>query len=99
MTTWIVSRHPGAVEWLRRNGFIPDQIVPHLDLEALAVGDRIIGTLPIDRVAQVWERGARYYHLCLPLTLASRGRELDADELQRMGASVACFYAKSLPGI
>jgi hypothetical protein len=34
MTVFFVSRHPGALNWMRRRGIVFDRLVPHL-----AMGD------------------------------------------------------------
>jgi|GEM_PF-1990949 len=84
--TWFVSRHPGAVEWARRQGVVVDRVVAHLELKQLRAGDHVLGTLPVHLVARVIERGADYWHLSLDLPQGMRGRELDADELEACGA-------------
>lgn len=86
MTTWFISRHPGAVEWACRHGIAFDRHVSHLDPAALKPGDTVIGTLPINLAAEVCARGAAYLHLSLDLPPTARGHELDAEELERFGA-------------
>jgi CRISPR-associated protein Csx16 len=81
MTTFFISRHPGAVEWARRQGLAVDCWLPHLDVEQVQAGDTVAGTLPIHLAAQVCDRGARYLHLSLDLPAELRGRELSADQL------------------
>ena len=95
MSTWIVSRHPGAVAWLRRHYELEHaRVVEHLVPDAIVAGDQVIGTLPVQLIAAVCQRGACYHHLQIPLTLAHRGRELDADELDALGASLECYSAR-----
>lgn len=91
MTTWFVTRHPGAVEWARRKGLIVDRQIAHLDPERIAPGDTVIGILPVNLAARVCERGARYFNLSLDLPADARGRELSADELEAYGARVEEF--------
>ena len=86
MSTWFVSRHPGALQWLRAQGIETDHQVDHLDLCQVAPGDRVLGTLPINLAAEVCARGASYFHLSLVLPRELRGRELDAEDLHRLGA-------------
>ncbi len=88
---WFVSRHPGAVEWAQRHGLRIDRFVPHLDPDAVASGDTVIGTLPVHLAARLCERGANYLHLSLDLPPAWRGRELTADELDAAGARLDAF--------
>ncbi len=86
MTTWFVTRHPGAVEWARRQGIVVDHPVAHLEVDRIALGDVVIGTLPVNLAAAVCACGGRYRHLSLDLPAEWRGRELSADDMQRFGA-------------
>lgn len=88
MTTWFVSRHPGALRWMRQHGPGFDQHVPHLDPAQVQPGDAVIGTLPVNLAAQVCASGAAYWHLALEMPAQSRGRELSADELLTLGATL-----------
>ncbi|GIX15053.1 MAG: hypothetical protein KatS3mg118_3012 [Paracoccaceae bacterium] len=80
-----VSRHPGAVEWARRQGIVAEA-VHHLDPSAIRPGDTVIGTLPVHLAAEVCARGGRYLHLVLDLPPEARGRDLSAEEMDRHGA-------------
>lgn len=86
MTTFFVSRHPGAIEWARRRGLTVDRFVRHLTPEEIVPSDVVIGTLPVHMAGEVCARGAAYLHLALDLPAEARGRELGADELERFGA-------------
>lgn len=97
-TTWLVSRHAGAQEWLlRRYPRAESRIVAHLDVTAVQNGDRVIGTLPVQAIADICARGATYIHLTIPMAPVHRGRELDADELDALGATLECFHAEHRP--
>ena len=91
MTTWFVSRHPGALQWMKQHGPAFDRHVPHLDPAQVQPGDCVIGTLPVDLAAQVCTRGAAYWHLTLALPADARGRELSAQELLSLGATLQPF--------
>lgn len=91
MTTWFVSRHPGALHWMQVHGPAFDQHVAHLDPARIAAGDTVIGTLPVNLAAEVCARGASYRHLTLELPAHARGRELSAEELQALGATLQEF--------
>ncbi len=99
MTTWFISRHPGAVEWVRRRGLPVDQYVTHLDPACVQPGDTVIGTLPVNLAGAICKRGARYLHLSLELPANLRGRELTADDLETMRARLQPFEVWALaPG-
>jgi len=95
MTFWFVSRHPGAVEWARRQGLAVDRWVAHLDAGEIEPGDTVAGTLPVQVAARVCERGGRYLHLSIELPAPARGHELDADELVRLRARLEDYLVLS----
>ena len=96
MTTWFVSRHPGALHWMRQHGPAYDQHVPHLDPAQVQPGDAVIGTLPVNLAAHVCARGATYLHLALEMPAQQRGQELSAHELQALGATLQPFHVQPL---
>lgn len=96
MTTWFVSRHPGALQWMRQHGPTFHRHVVHLNPADVQPGDTIIGTLPVHLAAQVCERGASYLHLTLELPAHARGRELSANELSVLGAALQQFHIQPL---
>ncbi|WP_310460922.1 CRISPR-associated protein Csx16 [Sphaerotilus sp.] len=93
---FFISRHPGAVEWARRQGLAVDHWLTHLDPAAVRPGDTVAGTLPIHLAAQVCARGGRYLHLSLDLSAHLRGRELSAEELVQAGARLEPYTVAHL---
>jgi CRISPR-associated protein Csx16 len=88
MTTYFVTRHPGALEWAARQGLAVDCQLSHLEVAVIQPGDTVIGILPLNLVAEVCARGARFFNLSLTVPPEARGRELSADELEQFGARV-----------
>ncbi len=97
MTTWFISRHPGAIEWAERKGLPIDHYVVHADPLQIQPGDTVIGGLPVGLVAAVCARGARYLHLTLDLPAHLRGRELSADQLEQLDARLEEYQVKNTP--
>lgn len=95
MTTFFISRHPGAVEWAVRQRLAIDHVVPHLDPAQVQPGDTVIGSLPVNLAAQVCAGGAAYWHLSVELPAELRGRELSADDLESLGARVEAFEVQA----
>ncbi|MHC1624881.1 MAG: CRISPR-associated protein Csx16 [Methermicoccaceae archaeon] len=82
----LVSRHPGAVAWLKSKGF-EGEVVAHLTPEMVGEGDVVVGVLPVHLVAELKERGARVIILVLPqVPPEKRGAELSPEEMDRFGA-------------
>jgi CRISPR-associated protein Csx16 len=96
MTTTLVTRHPGAVEWVARQGIAVDVLLPHLDPASIQPGDIIIGTLPVNLAAEVCARGGQFWYLSLDLPDGARGRELSADDLEAYDARLEAYAIQRL---
>ena len=95
MTTYFITRHPGAIEWAARQGIAVDVCLKHLDnLCMLQSGDTVAGILPVNLAAEVCARGVRYLHLSLELPPEARGRELTAGEMTVYGARLEEFMVR-----
>lgn len=90
---YFISRHAGAHEWAQRKGF-DAKVVSHFDTKVVEKGDLVIGTLPVHLAADVCQRGGRYFHLVLELGPEDRGKELSADRMEELGATVQEFVIK-----
>lgn len=90
---YYISRHPGALDWLRANAPRPAMLIRHLSsLDALGPEDTVIGTLPIHLVAEVCRRGVRYLHLQIDLPAHLRGVELTAEQLTELDAHLVEYF-------
>lgn len=96
MTTFLVTRHPGALEWARGQGIAFDRHVVHLDPEEISAGDKVIGSLPVNLAAEVCARGAEYWNLSLRLERGDRGRELSTEDLARCGATLEHYTVRRI---
>ena len=100
MKTYFVTRHAGAVDWARRQGHGGAVMLAHLDgatLAGLQAGDVVIGTLPVNLVAEAGRRGARYFHLVLDLPAEARGRDIGAQDMEVFGARLEEYRAERIP--
>jgi CRISPR-associated protein Csx16 len=98
MTVLFVTRHTGARDWATRQGHDAATIVAHLEpsqIASLRPGDTVIGTLPVNIVAELCARGVRYLHLSLDLPAEARGRDLSADEMDAFGARLEAFDVRA----
>lgn len=96
MTTWFVSRHSGATEWAEQQGLIVDRQVSHLETSQVSAGDIVIGSLPVNLVAEINQNGARYLHLVLPLPEYLRGKEISAEIMKQQGARLEEFQVRRI---
>ena len=97
MTTYFVSRHPGAIAWAKQQEFVIDQLVMHLDASLIQAGDIVIGSLPVHLAARVCKSGGRYFHLSMEMPADKRGRELSTDELSQYGVVAEEFQVHKSP--
>ena len=86
MTKWLVSRHPGAIEWFANQSIAYDKVVSHLDAAEVRAGDSVFGILPINLVHELNLAGVRYFHIAVKLPPQMRGIELSASQLNELGA-------------
>jgi CRISPR-associated protein Csx16 len=91
---WLVTRHVGANAWATQQGITIDRHVEHLDLAQIQANDTVIGTLPIQMVAELCALSARYWHLVLEVPLALRGVELSAEQMRVCGARLEAFFVE-----
>lgn len=94
MTTYFVSRHAGAVEWVRGQGYDAVVHVTHLQTDRVKAGDIVLGTLPVSLIAEICTKGARYYHLTLNTPPDMRGEELTPEQMDQFGAGLVEYTAR-----
>lgn len=96
MTTYFISRHSGAIEWIEQLGVEIDHYVGSFDTNIVQMGDNVIGTLPISLIAEVCDRGGTYFHICLELPANLRGSELSAQQMRDCNARLECYTAQKI---
>ncbi len=96
MTIYFISRHAGAKDWITTQGIAIDKIQSHLDINDIHEGDTVIGTLPIQLVAAVCQRGGYYLHLTLNLPEYLRGKDLTPEDMNRVGAKLEQFMVEKI---
>lgn len=83
MTTVIVTRHRGAIEWLKHHG-IRGEVRDHISADEIAALPPcfIVGVLPLPLAVAAVQAGHRYISLQLDLSRAQRGQELSVAEME-----------------
>ncbi|MFY9179919.1 MAG: CRISPR-associated protein Csx16 [Venatoribacter sp.] len=94
MKTWFISRHPGALQWAKENNILFDEHVSHLDSSIVNVGDKVIGSLPVNLAAEICAKGAEYWNLSLFIPAELRGKELSAEQLTQFDAKLEKYDIK-----
>lgn len=95
MATFFISRHSGAQEWAVREGYEGAKVVTHAGddfFDGLEPGDLVLGTLPVQLAEQVCSVGAEYHHLELSIPAELRGKELTAEMMTELGATLTRFH-------
>ena len=93
---FVVTRHPGAIEWLARQGYDATPIA-HLDPADLRPRDTVVGAVPAHVAAEVCARGARYMHLAMDVPPDRRGDDLTAAEMDAFGARLTELVVSPAP--
>jgi len=96
MTTYFVTRHAGAKQWATEQGISIDYVIDHLNIEDIQTGDQVLGSLPVNLVAELNGKGARYFHLTLPLSEQQRGIEISAQLMRELGAKLEEFTVQRI---
>ena len=86
MTTWFITRHPGARDWADQQKLAIDRWCMHFDPADVKAGDTVIGSLPVHLAAAVCATGARYFNLSIDLPAHARGKELTIEQLKQFNA-------------
>lgn len=99
MTTYAITRHQGAAEWIKvRVGDCT--IITHVgdaELAAIKPGDRVIGILPLNLAASICAAGARVESIDLPaLRPDQRGKELSLSEMDAAGAALTEYRVERI---
>ncbi len=89
MDTVIITRHKGAVEWLRLRGITGTVIEQAAENDVR--GKRVIGALPMNLAALT----ASYVTIDMPkLKLEDRGKDLSPEEMDERGATMIEYVVK-----
>ncbi len=98
----LISRHPGAEDWMYDAGYpVMDRVIPHLtddDIAGLVPRDQVIGTLPVQMIADLTARGVEYRHIDMQVPAILRGQELSSLQMQACRAKLTRFCAVEIPG-
>ena len=89
--TYSVTRHAGAIDWLKEAGYSEACQVSHFDPTVVKPGDLVVGVLPVQLAAIVCEQGGKYLHLEMNVPADRRGTEVSKDDMNAFGAKLSAF--------
>ncbi len=91
-----MSRHPSTINWLTHKLPRVDRVESTLSIESLNGKDCVYGNLTAHLIAQINNKGARYFHVLINIPLELRGEELNSDELSALKPEIAEINAQIL---
>lgn len=94
----VVTRHPGAAEWVRRRLGRAVQVVDHLHPHEIRPGTRYHGVFPLNLAADICRAGAQCWAISVQLPLELRGQELSAAQLEALGARLVRYQVDEVAG-
>ncbi|AXN53384.1 putative CRISPR-associated protein [Methanobacterium virus Drs3] len=87
--TIIITRHEGAVAWLKEIKGVTGKVIPHFDEKIEVKNKKVYGTLPVHLINQIIAEGGEFYLINLPsLAFSQRGEELTPSEMEEAGAQL-----------
>jgi len=95
---YLVSRHPGALDWMRRRATgATFKRLAHLDSHfAPEPGDQVCGVLPLFWVERINRAGAEAWVLEVDVPAPLRGQELSAEQLEGLQARLVRYDVRAL---
>ena len=97
MKIWFVSRHQGAIEWMKaQSDCTVDHWVEHLDVSLINQNDIVIGILPLPLVADVCAKGAIFYALVMNQSREQRGIEHSLGDMLEAKSHLMRYYVEQL---
>ena len=97
MATLFISRHVGAMDWLKNQGISIDRTFSIFTESLVNEGDTVIGAFDIATALKVIEQGANYVHLKLDVPEELKGKELTEEEIVSCDAQLLKLDITSQP--
>lgn len=94
--TLVVTRHAGAVEWLKAKGFSECEVIAHFAPIMVQSGDVVVGILPLNLVAEVNAKGGRFFALDMNVPSELRGVEMTAQLMDELGARLQEYRVEAI---
>lgn len=95
-TDCIVTRHPGAAEWVQRRLGRAVRVIDHLLPQEIEPGIRYHGVFPLNLAADICRAGAQCWAISVQLPSELRGHELSAEQLETLGARLVRYQVSEI---
>jgi CRISPR-associated protein Csx16 len=92
----VVTRHPGAAEWVQRHLGRTVRVVDHLHPHEIVPGTRYHGVFPLNLAAAICHAGAQCWAISMQVPPELRGRELGAEQLEALGARLVRYQVSEV---
>ena len=90
----VITRHPGAADWVRQQLGREVQAIPHLELGEVESGGSYYGVFPLNLAAAICAKGSACWAISVNMPPALRGQELSAGQLDELGAELVRYDVK-----
>ena len=95
MKVWFVSRHQGAIEWMKAQlNWSIDYWVEHLDVDLINPGDIVIGVLPLPLISDLCAKDAVFYALVMNQSQEQRGIEHSMGDMFKAKSCLVRYYVE-----
>ncbi len=95
----VITRHPGAAEWVGQQLGRTVNAVPHLELDEIESGGNYYGVFPLHLAAAICAKGSACWAIAVNMPPALRGQELSAEQLDELGAELVRYDVQTLDGL
>lgn len=95
----VITRHPGAAEWVGQQLGRAVHAVPHLELDEIESGGSYYGVFPLHLAAAICAKGSACWAIAVNMPPALRGQELSAEQLDELGAELVHYDVRVIAGL
>lgn len=88
---YILTRHCGAVAWIRSHVQIDLELTHVEDLSGFHPGDEVYGVFPLHLAAALCAIGVKCFHVEFDLPESLRGKEIAEADMDRLNARLAQY--------
>lgn len=92
----VITRHPGAAEWITRQLGHAVDVVPHLELVDVEAGGCYYGVIPLHLAAAICAQGSACWAIEVQMPPALRGQELSIQQLDALGARLVRYAVQEM---